>query len=821
MRFIRKLVTLDNFLLLQKKNLHWLAICFFILVTAIYFKPLVNGLVPVPFDIVTGTYFPWLDYKWGYAVGVPVKNASLTDVVATLYPWRSLAMDLFRNGQFPLWNPYAFSGMPLLANWQSAVLYPLNILMLLFGNLAGWTLIILLQPFLSMFFMYLFLRGINCDCLAAIFGGVIFALSGFMMTYLEYATGAQAFMWLPLMLWLIEKYLQSKQWKFLLFLPLVIFFVLTAGFFQPAFYALLISFLYLLFRAFYPSPRKYQKRTGQIVLVSGFILLGISLASLQLFPTFELIFHSIRQLDHNITEYHYGLLPLENLLTFIAPDFFGNPVTGNFWGFMGYQETTGYFGVISLVFVILSLKNWRKNRLILFFGLLFIISVLFAFNPLGKIIYLLKVPFISTGYASRLLFVTCFASAALGAFGLNEWLKNRDVKRTFLIRTAIYLMLGLMGVLGGMLISMRIDPNQPTLVPLFADFKVAFKNSFLPIGLLGTFALIMQIIKSKQIVGIVALILVTADLLRFGIKFNPFVPAKLDFPNTPILTFLQQNVGNYRIERERTETLPANYWIPYHLQSPSGYDPLVYLPYAQFFNVYNLNSPQANFSRYEELENYDSKILNLAGVKYLLVLKRDDKGVIDPSSNLISYKINQNRFTQVFTDKTTVVLQNQNVLPRVMLYDNSLTEPNNLQALELLRNGLDFKNTLIVSEPISFPSSTVISTKQAKIIDYQVNQVEIEVNTDQPQLLLLTDTNYPGWQVYINNQPTKMLTGDGIYRAVVVPAGNSVVKFIYQPTAVTFGLLCSLVSLLIILILSVGVIFKSKLNQVYSRLKSS
>jgi hypothetical protein len=42
------------------------------------------------------------------------------------YPWREYAFDLLRHGQLPLWNEFNGGGAPLLANYQSALLYPLN-----------------------------------------------------------------------------------------------------------------------------------------------------------------------------------------------------------------------------------------------------------------------------------------------------------------------------------------------------------------------------------------------------------------------------------------------------------------------------------------------------------------------------------------------------------------------------------------------------------------------------------------------------------------------------------------------------------------------
>lgn len=40
------------------------------------------------------------------------------------YPWREYALALLRAGHLPLWNPYSGAGAPLLANYQSALLYP-------------------------------------------------------------------------------------------------------------------------------------------------------------------------------------------------------------------------------------------------------------------------------------------------------------------------------------------------------------------------------------------------------------------------------------------------------------------------------------------------------------------------------------------------------------------------------------------------------------------------------------------------------------------------------------------------------------------------
>ena len=72
-------------------------------------------------------------------------NPQAVDPVAAFLPWYALGTEALRAGRLPLWNPLGFGGMPLLANYQSAVLYPPRLLHLAFGLAWGTTLLVLLK----------------------------------------------------------------------------------------------------------------------------------------------------------------------------------------------------------------------------------------------------------------------------------------------------------------------------------------------------------------------------------------------------------------------------------------------------------------------------------------------------------------------------------------------------------------------------------------------------------------------------------------------------------------------------------------------------
>lgn len=755
---------------------------FFLLIDLVFFHGIFKGLVPAPFDALTGGYYPWHDYKWGYPTGVPIKNPILSDVFSVSYPVRTVVTKALKQGYLPLWNPYSFSGAPLLATWQSGALYPFSLFMLILGDLPGWTTSIILQPLLSLLFTYFFLREINLSKKASVFGSITFAFSGFMMIFLENNSSAQTGIWLPLMLLLIEKYLKGGKTIWLFGLPFATFFLFTAGSFQIISYSLAISAAYSLTRA----NNLKKSFFAFTVKIFFFILLGIGLSCVQLIPTLELFNNSIRQYDENIKQYNYGLIPVKNLLTFIAPDFFGNPTTYNGWSGL-YHEQSGYFGIISLPLIIIVLVK-KRNFFIAFFGTVFIVSLVAVFDTfLGKAIYSLKIPLFSTSYASRALYVIDFSAAILAAFGLD----SLKLYKKSILKTGLIILLTIICIVFAIIILIQLSNNG-------INLKVSLRNLILPTILISVFLVLLRVINNIKYLTIAIILLATFDLFRFGLKFNPFVPKTLAYPTTPVLDFLTKNVGFNRIDREQSEVLPPNTWQMYRLMSPSGYEPLYPLNYANFHNVLNGNLANNSVSRYAETRNYQSPLLDLVGVKYFLAAKRDKDNKIDAEKGMVSDKFSDPKFKKVFEDKSVVVLENKNVFPRVSLFDRYLIINDYKEALNSLKSGFDFRNNIILNKEPSLTDLKKDEKDEAKITGYYPNEVIISSKTTNNTLLMLTDSYYPGWEVYVDDRLYEIFIADGIFRAVAVPRGIHNIKFVYNPKSFKIGLSASLGTLFVL-----------------------
>ena len=807
----------------KKRNfLRYVPYLFLLGLIVIFFYPVFFGRIPLPFDALVGAYYPWHDYKWGYLVGVPFKNIALSDVFSQLYPWRILSIEAFRHGQWPLWNPYSLSGTPLLANWQSAPFYPLNILLIVFGDVWGWTLLIVSQPVLSALFMYMYLKQIGIRVLGRLIGAVTFTFSGFMMTYMQYATTGHIVLWLPLQLFLIERFVRTTKYKYLALYSLTFFPVLTGGFFQPALYVLGVSISYAVIRLF----AVFHKKIHLLLPLLIFIVLGISAAAVQLIPTLELYKYSIRPFDHNIAEYQYGILPLRNMITFLSPDFFGNPATNNFWGFLQYQETSGYFSVIAFILVILAILRFRKNIYYSYFTTILLLSLIFAFNnPLSRLVYQFNIPGIASGYASRLLMLTSFSASVLAALG-SELITYKKILKINGVLLVVLITIFLIIIYGSNHFSRDIFTDTYSFFSLDQPdrFVIAIRNMVLPIGILSIyFAVVIllrytqkyrknlkfsDLVKHNNIFLVITLVFISFDLLRFGIKFTPFSPVKMTNLSTPAIEYLKKNTGYYRIEREWGPVMPPNTWIYSRLSSPSGYDPLAVLSYAMWYRTCYSNkalsqtdSLSNKFTRYLEENKYSSPCLDLFGVKYLIAIKRNKEDSYDPNGEYFNKQIPLEKFKEVFSDGTTAILENTSVLPRVILYDRYYIEPKEPEAQQKIYRDLDFRKDIVINRKPYFSNHAVNNIDTAEIAKYLPNEVTIRTNTLHPTFLLLTDTYYPGWKVFLDNLESPLIIADGIYKAIEVPEGKHNIVFRYDPISFKIGAVASIVSCVTLLLL--------------------
>ena len=66
-------------------------------------------------------------------------------------------------------------------------------------------------------------------------------------------------------------------------------------------------------------------------------------------------------------------------------------------------------------------------------------------------------------------------------------------------------------------------------------------------------------------------------------------------------------------------------------------------------------------------------------------------------------------------------------------------------------------------------------------------EVVLEIDAHRDAFLVLTDTWYPGWEAWLDDQPVPHYRANIAFRALPVPAGRHTVRFVYRPASVAWG----------------------------------
>jgi uncharacterized membrane protein YfhO len=85
------------------------------------------------------------------------------------------------------------------------------------------------------------------------------------------------------------------------------------------------------------------------------------------------------------------------------------------------------------------------------------------------------------------------------------------------------------------------------------------------------------------------------------------------------------------------------------------------------------------------------------------------------------------------------------------------------------------------------------------LIKRQPNRIEVEATG--PGRLVLSEVEYPGWQVWVDGQPEEIQTAHSILRSVDLSDGRHKVEFRYDPVRLYIGILISLISILICIVI--------------------
>ena len=86
-------------------------------------------------------------------------------------------------------------------------------------------------------------------------------------------------------------------------------------------------------------------------------------------------------------------------------------------------------------------------------------------------------------------------------------------------------------------------------------------------------------------------------------------------------------------------------------------------------------------------------------------------------------------------------------------------------------------------------------SERPRIVAYEPQRVEVEVDLKAPGLVILADVYYPGWRLTIDGRPATIYRTNRAMRGALVPAGSHRLIYTYEPGSVRVGALLSALGL--------------------------
>jgi hypothetical protein len=398
------------------------------------------------------------------------------------YPWHSLVNQALAGGHLPLWTDLLGGGAPLLANHQTALFYPPNLLFRLVPveRALGYSLVLHVAG--AGLAAYYWGSALGLGRLGRTVAALSYALGGYVVGRTQFITMVAAYAWLPLLLALTERLVRRRDRLSPLWLGGALALQFLAGHAQIWFYSLLLVVAYGVYRIIFDASDARHSNTTTALLTchseersdeeslkrsvvkqepQGFfaplrsaqndmvgrsicllalalgVLLSLALSAIQLLPTAELALNSGRSggTDWNFAM-TYSFWPWR-LLTLVAPDLFGNPALGNYAGYANYWEDTAYFGLLPLLFAVVALVHWLKSlhplparsaarpvSVVPFFAALLPLAVVLAMGPNTPIFPLVFKYIPGFGYfqaPARLMLWFAVAASTLAGIGAHNF----------------------------------------------------------------------------------------------------------------------------------------------------------------------------------------------------------------------------------------------------------------------------------------------------------------------------------------------------------------------------------------------------------------
>lgn len=281
------------------------------------------------------------------------------------YPLRVLSGELIRHGHLPAWDPFIWSGTPLLAGWNAGSMFPATWLFAVFHPIAAWTIGLVLTYAASAVGCYALLRRLACAPLAATAGALAFTYGGFMGGQLIHIGLVQGTAMLPWLLLGLDGLALAGSWRAAVrpavAVALATALIVLAGDPRAVSNAAIAGLIYVLVCCWRSPRRAWRMLAG----TSMAAVAGAALSAVQWVAGFGFL-HASQRGSGAFYQFGAGSIPLDQLAqALLLPHLLGGNVATGMALYKGPQnlpEMSMALGLLALVAALAYLPDVLRPR---------------------------------------------------------------------------------------------------------------------------------------------------------------------------------------------------------------------------------------------------------------------------------------------------------------------------------------------------------------------------------------------------------------------------------------------------------------------------
>jgi hypothetical protein len=569
-------------------------------------------------------------------------------------------------------------------------------------------------------------------------------------------------------------------------------------------------------------------------LFGFFILLGVGIGSIQLFPAWDFAADSFRRKSSLAFCAEFSYAP-ESLFTLLCPNFFGLVPdikwTEVYWGRNNWWEMCMYIGILPLIAAVVGVFSAprRERWLLVICALVFFVLALGAYTPLFPLLYHCAPFFDTFRGTSKFSFMVLFCLVTLAGYGFERLFESGADGKTRRIAVWVGLVASVLLLLFVALVSVVLIPGHGEIGSHWQDLMYwRYAQEGLPgpdNWSLEDPAILTRTgnLAAKSLVRALGILTLTVGLFGMLMQRKPwghcfFFPAVcvvllLDSGSFVIPKLETFNPQTALFPQEFLEALPkrvepvrlfdgsegySNLSMHHGFSSIGGYTGNTLLRYNNFVNRSQgkaLTALQTS-AKFEALH----PVFRMLSLEYLALLPDEalpaDMKVVARSK------------------KGTLLVEYPQHSPRVFLATSPHACRKQQEAFDyIFDDKADLLGAPAIETPDSLPANEALTDgEKAEITVFSPNRVEVRVKASCSRVLVLDEMYEKNWVARINGKKTPIYPANYIFRGVIVPAGESTVVFSYESKAFENGLWVSIISLGIVLVFG-GIVWGKRKKQ--------